>query len=223
MNDERRWQSCHSGDGIQISGGRVYLFLKRLLDIVGSILAAVFFAPLFLITFLAEKLDDPRAPAFYGHVRVGENGKLFKCWKFRSMVMDAERVLAELAEEQKLEYAITFKLKDDPRVTKLGRFIRETSIDEIPQIYNIIAGDMSLVGPRPVVSDEVGLYGDCAWVLTRIKPGLTGYWQVHGRSDTTYEERVMMDVHYAQNRSMAMDLGIMAKTVIRVIRREGAC
>lgn len=222
MDEVRHEQVCKNTGDTGISGGPTYLFFKRLLDIAGSVLAAVLFSPLFLITFVAVKLEDPKAPVFYSHTRVGQNGVLFKCWKFRSMVRDADRLFGALSQEQKLEYAMTFKIKDDPRVTKLGRFIRKTSIDEMPQFYNIFMGEMSLVGPRPVIQKEAELYGECAWVLTSLKPGLTGYWQVHGRSDTTYEERVAMDVHYAKNRNTMMDLGIMAKTFVRVIHKEGA-
>lgn len=222
MDEVRHERVCQSSGDAGISGGPAYIFFKRLIDIVGSVLAAVLFSPLFLITFVAVKLEDPKVPAFYSHMRVGQNGVLFKCWKFRSMVRDADRLFAGLSEEQKLEYDMTFKIKDDPRVTKLGRFIRKTSIDEMPQFYNIFMGEMSLVGPRPVIPKEAERYGDCAWVLTGLKPGLTGYWQVHGRSNTTYEERIAMDVHYAKNRNIRMDLGIMAKTLVRVIRKEGA-
>lgn len=200
-----------------------YHFSKRLIDIVGSLFGIVLFSPLFVIIFIAVKLEDPKAKALYSHKRIGYMGKSLNCWKFRSMVRDADKLFHTLSKEELYEFSQTFKIKDDPRVSKVGRILRKTSMDELPQFFNILKGEMSIVGPRPVVEEEMKLYGEHDWVLTAIIPGLTGYWQVHGRSDTTYEERVAMDVFYARNRSLSLDLQIMVLTLTKeIIRKYGA-
>ena len=164
-------------------------------------------------------------PAFYGHTRVGQNGRPFKCWKFRSMRVDAEQVLAEILEkdsEARAEWERDFKLKNDPRITKIGDFIRKTSLDEFPQFYNVLRGDMSLVGPRPIVEDERKYYGDKFDYYLSVKPGITGLWQVSGRNDTTYDERVSLDAEYVQNWSLWLDIKTILKTFYVVIARKGA-
>lgn len=200
-----------------------YLFSKRLLDILGAIAGLIVLFPVFIIVAIIVKIDDPKGKVIFGHKRVGLNGKEFKCWKFRSMVHNAEEILKNLNEEQKKEYSETFKLKDDPRVTKVGAFIRKTSLDELPQLVNILTGDMTIVGPRPIVIKELEYYGKCAGVYLSVKPGLTGLWQVSGRSDTTYDERVEFDMEYVSKRTMSLDLYIIFKTIIKVLKREGAC
>ncbi|MCU9809884.1 sugar transferase [Paraclostridium sp. AKS46] len=200
-----------------------YNFLKRLLDIIGSTLGIIIFSPIFLLVSIAIKIEDPKGKIIFGHKRVGLKGEEFKCWKFRSMVHNAEEVLSNLSPEQKKEYSETFKLKNDPRITKVGNFIRKTSLDELPQLINILVGEMSIVGPRPIVTKELDFYGEYAQYLKTVKPGLTGLWQVSGRSDTTYEERVDLDMEYIIKRNTVLDIYIILMTVIKVIKREGAC
>ena len=195
--------------------------IKRGFDLVCSILALVVFSPLLLILMIVIKLDS-KGPIFFSHKRLGHKGKLIKVYKFRTMVANAEEVLNNLPPEQKKEFYMNFKLENDPRITKIGNFLRRSSLDELPQLFNIIKGDMSIVGPRPIVEKELEKYGEFAEKFLSVIPGLTGYWQCNGRSDTTYEERVQMDMHYIDNRSMFLDIKIILQTVVVVIRKEGA-
>ncbi len=164
-------------------------------------------------------------PIFYGHQRIGHRGDAFRCWKFRTMVRDADKALQErLAADPALraEWEATRKLTNDPRVRPLGRFLRRTSLDELPQLWNVLRGEMSMVGPRPVVREELGLYGRHAKAYMSVKPGLTGAWQVSGRSNTTYDERVALDVDYVQNATLWRDLRIVVKTVYVLAAQTGA-
>lgn len=213
---------CFSTIEDNINKSFIYFFIKRTIDIVGSLLGIIILFPIFLIVALAIKIEDPKGNIIFGHKRVGLNGEQFKCWKFRSMVHNAEEVLKTLSPEQKKEYSETFKLKNDPRITKVGNFIRKTSLDELPQLFNILKGEMSIVGPRPIVTKELDFYGEYAQYFMSIKPGLTGLWQVSGRSDTTYDERVELDMEYIVKRSTALDIYIIFMTAIKVIKREGA-
>ena len=201
--------------------GSMYLFWKRTFDIVCSSLAIAALSPLFLIIAALIKFDS-RGPVFYGHVRVGMHGRLFKCWKFRTMVQNSEEAFDNFTQGQKIEFAENFKLKDDPRVTKVGKLLRYTSLDELPQLWNILTGNMTMVGPRPVVAAELEMYGDYREILLSVKPGLTGMWQVNGRSDTTYEERIALDMKYIKERNISLDLRIILKTFGKVFRKEGA-
>ena len=197
---------------------------KRAFDIAAASSALVVLAPLFGGVALVLKLTEP-GPVFYAHERVGRTGRRFACLKFRTMVADGDAVLARcLAEDPaaRAEWAATRKLRDDPRVTALGRLLRQTSLDELPQLLNIIRGDMSVVGPRPVVDAELERYGRSASAYLSVRPGLTGLWQVSGRSDTSYYQRVTLDRHYAKHRSMAMDLAIIARTVPVVLSSNGS-
>lgn len=200
---------------------KIYAILKRIFDVVSSTLLLIILSPLFLILIILVKLDS-KGPVFFGHKRIGYKGETISVYKFRSMVQNAEEVLRNFTPEQKAEFEKNFKLDDDPRVTKIGAFLRKTSLDELPQLINIIKGDMSVVGPRPIVQKEVVKYGKYADKLFSVKPGLTGFWQANGRSDTTYDERVQMDMYYIDNRSTLLDIKILFKTVIAVIRKEGA-
>lgn len=200
---------------------KIYSLFKRIFDIVSSTLLLIILSPLFLILIILVKLDS-KGPVFFGHKRIGYKGETISVYKFRSMVQNAEEVLRNFTPEQKAEFEKNFKLDDDPRVTKIGAFLRKTSLDELPQLINIIKGDMSVVGPRPIVQKEVVKYGKYADKLFSVKPGLTGFWQANGRSDTTYDERVQMDMYYIDNRSTLLDIKILFKTVIAVIRKEGA-
>jgi exopolysaccharide biosynthesis polyprenyl glycosylphosphotransferase len=198
------------------------LIAKSVLDAVGSAVLIVLFAPLLVGVAAAIKISD-RGPVFFRQERVGINGKLFKVWKFRSMVVDAEaRLDAVAADRRNAGNEILFKAKDDPRITSVGRFIRRFSIDEIPQLFNVFRTDMSLVGPRPQLPSEVELLGDTALRRLLVKPGMTGLWQVSGRSDLSWEDTVRLDVYYVENWSVAGDLVIMARTFRAVLGRHGA-
>ncbi len=193
--------------------------IKRLADIAGSLIAIVLLSPLFLLAATLVKLQDG-GPVIFRRRVVGRNGD-FDAFKFRSMRIDADEVLhgnpAMLA-----EYRRNHKLIDDPRVTPLGRFLRKSSIDELPQLFNVLAGQMSLIGPRMITRPELEKYDDAGDLLLTAKPGMTGYWQVEGRQTTTYEERVRMDIWYIENWSLLLDLTILLKTPIRVLKGEGA-
>ena len=195
---------------------------KRALDIVLVIAATPVLLPIVLILGLLV-MRDGGAP-FFGHKRVGRNGRIFRCWKIRSMVPDAEaRLLRHLAENPaaRAEWDANFKLEDDPRITRLGRFLRSSSLDELPQLWNILTGEMSCVGPRPVTAEELELYGPAANEYRRMRPGLTGLWQVSGRNDISYAERVELDLPYGRETSLRGDIAIMAKTVGAVVNRTG--
>lgn len=195
--------------------------IKRLLDIVGSAFALLIFSPLMLGTALAIKLDDG-GPIFFSQKRIGLHGKPFTMYKFRSMVTNAEELKKKLAEENGQTDCFIFKMKDDPRITKVGRFIRKTSLDEFPQFFNVLKGDMSLVGPRPALPEEVARYGSLYSARLLVKPGITGPWQVSGRSDLSQEQSEYLDVSYIENWSIAGDLAILAKTVLVVFRGTGS-
>lgn len=186
-----------------------------------SSIGLVILSPVLLIVAILIKLES-KGPAFYSHKRLGKNREYINLYKFRSMHENSKEIFETFTEEQKKEYYENFKLENDPRVTKIGNFIRKTSIDELPQLINVIKGDMSLVGPRPIVEDEVIKYGQYADKFFSVIPGVTGYWQANGRSDTTYDERVQMDMYYIDNRSLIMDFKIVLDTVVSVIRKEGA-
>jgi len=161
----------------------------------------------------------------FGHARVGQHGRVFECLKFRSMVMNADAVLKDLLDRDpraRMEWAHEFKLRDDIRITRIGRFLRRTSLDELPQLLNVVRGDMSLVGPRPIVEEELIRYGDDVRYYLMTKPGMTGLWQVSGRNDTDYATRVALDVSYVRNWSLRRDLGILARTVKVVVTGSGA-
>ncbi len=194
--------------------------IKRLMDIAVIVVSAPVWGIIFGITALAIRMEGP-GPILYGQARVGQGGRQFRVWKFRSMVENADELKAELVEAQGLDPRHP-KLKDDPRITRVGKFIRRVSLDELPQIFNILMGDMSLVGPRPPTPDEVELYE--AWHMQRLQTrgGLTGLWQVSGRSDVPFEEMVLLDLYYIENWSILLDLQILLRTVPRVLFGDGA-
>ena len=200
---------------------KVYLAIKRLIDIIGSLIGIILLSPLYIIIAILIKFDSPGKVVF-GHTRKGKGGKDIKVYKFRTMYSNASEIFESFTPEQKEEYYTNFKLDNDPRVTKLGGFLRKTSLDELPQLFNILKGDMTIIGPRPIVEKEVEKYGDKAEKLFSVVPGLGGYWQANGRSDTSYDERIQMDMYYIDNRSFMMDIKIILKTVISVIKKEGA-
>jgi exopolysaccharide production protein ExoY len=197
---------------------------KRLFDIVGALTLALLLSPLLLVVGLA--LASDRGPILYSHSRTGRRGRAFSCLKFRTMVPNAEQVLRDLLQTNsalRMEWLRDHKLRNDPRVTTVGRFLRRTSLDELPQLWNVLKGDMSLVGPRPVVREEWARYGRHLDTYLSTKPGVTGLWQVMGRSDASYRRRVALDSFYVRNRSMLMDVFILLRTVTVVIRGRGAC
>jgi Undecaprenyl-phosphate galactose phosphotransferase WbaP len=196
---------------------------KRVLDVIGVLVLALLFAPLMLL--LALLLRREGGPVLYRHTRIGRGGKAFACLKFRTMLPDAERVLSGILERDpalKAEWLRDHKLKEDPRVTAVGRLLRRTSLDELPQLWNVLKGDMSLVGPRPVVREELLRYGRAVDVYLAVRPGITGLWQVMGRNDTEYRRRVALDVWYVCHQSLLLDLSILARTAIVVLQRTGA-
>ena len=195
--------------------------IKRLLDIIGSLCALIISSPILLGVAIAIKLDDG-GPVFFSQTRIGLHGKPFKMYKFRSMVTNAEELKKKLTEETGQEDRFIFKMKDDPRITKVGHFIRKTSLDEFPQFYNVLKGDMSLVGPRPALPEEVARYGSLYSARLLVKPGITGPWQVSGRSDLSQEQSEYLDVSYIENWSIAGDLAILAKTVMVIFTGRGS-
>ncbi len=204
----------------------LYKFTKRIIDIIGSIIGILILIPTALIIYLARKvLKEDKGPLFYEQLRYGKNGKVFRLYKFRSMCIGADKKLKEYLEnndEAREEFEKTHKLQNDPRITKIGNFLRKSSLDELPQMINILKGDMSFVGPRPVVEKEVEEYGTNKDKFLSVRPGLTGYWQVNGRSNTTYEERMKMELYYVDNCSLWLDIKIFFKTFITVFKKEGA-
>lgn len=203
---------------------RMPRFEKLLLDKTLSVIAFILLSPFFIIIPILVKFTS-KGPVFYRQKRVGKNGVPIRVWKFRSMYADADERLKQLLAEdpaKRAEWAANFKLADDPRVTPLGRFLRKSSIDEFPQLFNVFAGDMALVGPRPIVNDEIERYGNDFETFASVEPGITGLWQVSGRSDTDYARRVALDVHYVLNWSVWMDLWILYKTVAAVVFMRGA-
>mgnify|MGYP004440609165 FL=1 len=204
----------------------MYNFIKRTIDVIGALIGIIILIPSTIIIYLARKiLKEDKGPLFYEQLRYGKNGKVFRLYKFRSMCIGADKKLKEYLEnneEARKEFEKTHKLQNDPRITKIGNFLRKTSLDELPQMINILKGDMSFVGPRPVVEKEVEEYGTNKDKFLSVRPGLTGYWQVNGRSNTTYEERMKMELYYVDNCSLWLDIRIFFKTFITVFKKEGA-
>lgn len=204
----------------------LYKITKRAIDIIGAIIGIILLIPTIILVYIARKiLKEDQGPLFYKQLRYGKNGKIFRLYKFRSMCINVDKKLKEYLdnnEDAKNEFEKTHKLQKDPRITKLGNFLRKTSLDELPQMINILKGEMSFVGPRPVISEEVEEYGVNKDKFLSVTPGLTGYWQVNGRSNTTYEERMLMELYYVENCSLWLDTKIFFKTFITVFKKEGA-
>ncbi|MEL7547792.1 MAG: sugar transferase [Pseudomonadota bacterium] len=210
--------------GIANARSGTHLTGKRIFDIVISTLVILLVTPLLLVCMLLIRLQDGEKSIF-SQERIGQSGKTFRCFKLRSMVPDAEMQLEFLLErcpKARAQWDADQKLENDPRITPLGRFLRKSSIDELPQLFNVLRGEMSLVGPRPIIQSEVERYGLYFDDYCSLKPGITGLWQVEGRSDTTYAERVELDVSYAKNQSLIGDIGICLRTVPAVMLRRGA-
>ena len=199
--------------------------IKTAFDYILTLVGAVFISPLFFYIAYRIKKEDP-GPVFFAHTRIGKDGKPFPCYKFRSMVVNSQEMLQKYLVKNpaaREEWERDFKLKDDPRVTPIGKFLRSTSLDELPQIFNVLRGEMSLVGPRPVIQEELDkYYGETAKLYCTVKPGITGLWQVSGRSDIGYDERVALDATYIKYRSMWGDIVILWKTIGVVLMKKGA-
>ena len=202
-----------------------YAATKRALDVLGAIVLALVFAPLILSIAIVALIRRESGSIIYKHRRIGQDGRAFECLKFTTMVPNADQVLRQLLERDpaiKAEWARDHKLRCDPRVTRLGKFLRRTSLDELPQLWNVMRGDMSLVGPRPVVREELLRYGRNVRAYLSAKPGITGLWQVKGRNDTDYRRRVVLDTYYVRNRNLLLDLYILIKTTTVVLGGSGA-
>lgn len=195
-----------------VGKSKTYYISKRLIDILGAIIGLVCLSFILVIVAIMIKLEDPKGPIFFSQKRVGVNGKEFKMYKFRSMVTDAEKKLDELLKYNEVDGAM-FKMKDDPRITKVGKFIRKTSIDELPQLFNVLKGEMSLVGPRPPLPREVEEYTEYDYQRLLVIPGCTGLWQISGRSSVSFKEMVELDIEYISRRSILFDLLIIFKTI----------
>lgn len=200
--------------------GVCYYFIKRTMDIICSFLGIIIFSPIMLGVAVAIKLNS-KGPVIFSQERVGKNGKLFKMYKFRSMVVEAEELLDKLRDKNEMTGPM-FKMKKDPRVTKVGKFIRKTSLDELPQLFNVIKGEMSLVGPRPNLPREVVRFTDYQKIKLLVKPGLTCYWQVMGRSNIDFDEWMELDVRYINERSTFLDLKLIFKTFSVFLGDDGA-
>lgn len=200
---------------------KVYIKIKRVIDVILASIALILLSPVFAIIAIAIKIDS-KGPVFFAHKRIGKNGNIIKLYKFRSMVINAEELIKLFTPEQMKEYKANYKLTNDPRITKVGKFLRKTSLDELPQLINIINGDLSIIGPRPVVADELEKYGVNKDKFLSVTPGLTGYWAANGRSNTTYEQRMEMELYYIDNLSLKMDIKVFFKTILSVVKKEGA-
>nr|WP_207651458.1 exopolysaccharide biosynthesis polyprenyl glycosylphosphotransferase [Caloramator quimbayensis] len=201
--------------------GFFYEFIKRLADIILSIIGIICLSPVFIITAIAIKIDS-KGPVFFIQDRCGKDGRIFKFYKFRSMVADAEQQLSKLKHKNEMSGPV-FKIREDPRITKVGKFIRKTSIDELPQLFNVLKGDMSIVGPRPPIDREVRQYTPYQRQRLLVKPGLTCYWQVMGRNNIDFDEWVELDIKYIKERNLWIDLKLIYKTFFVLFGDENAC
>ena len=204
---------------------KLEIITKRAIDIIAAIIGIVLLLPLTAIIYVMERAIGDKGPVFYTQTRIGQNGKLFKMYKYRSMIIGAEKKLEEYInenEELKQEYQKYKKLGKDPRITKVGRLLRKTSLDEFPQFINVLKGEMTLVGPRPYLPQEKEEMNGYFKYITSLRPGLTGLWQISGRSKVSFVDRLEMDMNYYNNRALKNDMKIIGKTIEKVIRKEGA-
>ena len=209
---ENSLRKLREDERIQPKEGPIYLFFKRAMDIIGSLCGIILLSPLFLIVAILIKLEDPKGKVFFAQERNGRYPKTFKMYKFRSMVHNAEELLKDLMDRNE-QTGPVFKINDDPRITKVGKFIRKTSIDELPQLFNVLKGAMSLVGPRPPIPHEVEQYNSYQMQRLAVKPGLTCIWQVSGRNNIGFDEWVEMDIEYIKTRNLWLDIKLIFKTV----------
>lgn len=208
-------------DSEKIKKQRLYNFSKRIIDLVASCCGLVLISPVILWVAYRVHKEEPNAPVFFAQKRVGRNGKPFTMYKFRSMCVDAEEQLTELLDKNEIKGAM-FKIKEDPRITEFGKFIRRTSLDELPQLINVIKGDMSLIGPRPPLQREVAEYTQYDMQRLLVKPGCSGVWQVSGRNDVHFDEMVVFDIEYIKTRSTRNDLSLIIKTMKVMLKSSGA-
>ena len=199
----------------------MYRLIKRIFDFILSLIGIAIMSPLFLIISIMIKCDT-KGPVFFKQRRIGLDGKPLYIYKFRTMVTNAEDLLASFTPEQKKEWEESYKLKDDPRITRVGKILRKTSLDELPQLINIIKGEMSIIGPRPVVEEELSWYGNDVDLVVSVKPGLTGWWAVNGRSEVPYPKRCDLELYYVKNASLALDVRILLGTLKVVFSQRGA-
>lgn len=204
--------------------GRIHFFLKRAMDIVGAVIGLIIFSPFFVVIPIMYQFGDAKGPVFFKQKRIGKEGKEFYIYKFRSMVVDAENKLKANQELYNKYLTNNYKLEpsEDPGIMKVGNFLRKTSLDELPQFINVLKGEMSLVGPRPVLHEELKEYGDRVEEFLSVKPGVTGYWQVSGRSNVGYPERVDLELYYVYNQTIYFDMKIIIMTAINVVLKKGA-
>ncbi len=203
----------------------IYRYIKRFIDIIGSIVGILILIPMIIVLWIANFISKDNGPIFYTQNRIGKDGKYFKLYKFRSMVVGADEKLAKYLaenEEARKEYRKYKKLKDDPRVTPIGKFIRKTSIDEFPQFINVLKGEMSLIGPRPYLPREKEDMKEAYYYIVTCKPGLTGLWQVSGRSDVDFENRLKLDLEYIEKESFSYDTKLFFKTLVNTVKKDGA-
>ena len=224
MNNENIITGSKDLENVVTLKFNVYLFIKRVTDILVSILGIIVLIPLTLIVKILYMLSGDFHSIFYFHERIGKNGKPFKMLKFRTMVTNSQEILEEMLKDKKYkkEWEEYHKFENDPRITKVGKILRKTSLDEIPQIINIFKGDMSLIGPRPMIQEEVDAYGKNKAKLLSMRPGLTGWWACNGRSCTTAKKRRQLELYYIDNCSILLDIKIVFKTFIAVLKRDGA-
>ena len=200
---------------------RFYHLIKRMIDVVLSLFGLVLISPFVVIIAILIKIDS-KGPVFFKHHRIGKNGKPFSMYKFRTMKDGAEAMINDFTPEQLEEWNENFKLKDDPRITRIGKFLRKTSLDELPQLINILKGDMSIVGPRPIIEEELEEYGNDKDEFLSIRPGLTGWWASNGRSEISYPERCSYELYYVRNESFWLDVKVMFLSVFSVFLHKGA-
>lgn len=208
---------------------KTYIIFKRIIDVIGALVGCLCLLPLTLCIWIANIIAKDNGPVFYTHKRIGKNGKEFNMYKFRTMCMNAHEMVKDeeslkkyFTDEQIVEWKENYKIENDPRITKIGNFLRKTSLDEVPQVLNILKGELSIIGPRPVTDEELEKYEDNKEKFLSVTPGLTGYWAANGRSDTSYDERMKMELYYVKNISLKLDVQIFFKTIISVLKREGA-
>ena len=211
------------GEMIEVRSGIIYRFIKRTFDFIISGLSLILLSPIFLLIAVLIKFDS-KGKVFYKHKRIGKNGEYIYLYKFRSMYSDSKERLEKMLEDPKIrkEWEENYKLNNDPRITKIGSILRKTSLDELPQLFNILVGDMSIVGPRPIIDDEIKKYGSNKDKLLSVTPGLTGWWACNGRSCTSYEDRMKLELYYVDHRSILLDIKVIIKTAISVIKKDGA-
>ncbi|USK68333.1 sugar transferase [Peribacillus asahii] len=218
--EQRGTASEHLLTADQVNANLSYIRVKRLMDIVGSLLGLFILSPIFLIVAILIKIENPKYPVFFKQVRIGKDETEFQMYKFRSMVIDAEEQLKDLLTLNEVSGAM-FKIQNDPRVTRIGKFIRKTSIDELPQLWNVLKGEMSLVGPRPSLPREVEEYSFYDKQRLLVTPGCTGLWQVSGRNNLDFYQMVKLDIEYIQNRRILGDLVIILRTVYQMFTGKG--